>query len=131
MATSSPGAMDQPAAVLVQLGPHGPALVPSRSPFLRADDLGVLRGDGVFERFIVNASQPRHLEDHLARLAHSAASIDLVLPSRDAWKQAVAAGYRNAAIRTESAFDSLRARSDFQALMFDVGFPINPFNVVP
>lgn len=92
MATSSPGPTDQPPAVLVQLGPEGPALLPSRSPFLRADDLGVLRGDGVFERFIVNAGQPRHLEDHLARLAHSAGSIDLVLPSPDAWRQAVAAG---------------------------------------
>lgn len=81
MATSSPGPMDQSCAVLVQLGPQGPALLPSRSPFLRADDMGVLRGDGVFERFIVNAGQPRHLEDHIARLARSAGSIGLALPS--------------------------------------------------
>lgn len=46
MATSSPGPMDQSCAVLVQLGPQGPALLPSRSPFLRADDMGVLRGTG-------------------------------------------------------------------------------------
>lgn len=92
MATSSPGATDQPASVLVQLGPQGPALLPSRSPFLRADDLGVLRGDGVFERFLVNAGQPRHLEDHLLRLARSAGSIGLVLPSPVAWREAVAAG---------------------------------------
>ncbi len=92
MATSSPGPMDQPAAVLVQLGPQGPALVPSRSPFLRADDLGVLRGDGVFERFLVNSAQPRHLEDHLVRLARSASSIGLDLPSAVAWREAVAAG---------------------------------------
>ena len=92
MATSSPGATDQPAAVLVQLGPQGPALLPSRSPFLRADDLGVLRGDGVFERFLVNSAQPRHLEDHLVRLARSASSIGLDLPSPVAWREAVAAG---------------------------------------
>ena len=92
MATSSLGATDQPAAVLVQLGPQGPALLPSRSPFLRADDLGVLRGDGVFERFLVNAGQPRHLEDHLLRLARSAGSIGLVVPSPVAWREAVAAG---------------------------------------
>jgi 4-amino-4-deoxychorismate lyase len=84
--------MDQSCAVLVQLGPQGPALLPSRSPFLRADDMGVLRGDGVFERFIVNAGQPRHLEDHIARLARSAGSIGLALPSESAWRQAVAAG---------------------------------------
>jgi 4-amino-4-deoxychorismate lyase len=92
VATSSPGQMDQPCAVLVQLGPQGPALLPSRSPFLRADDLGVLRGDGVFERFIVDAGQPRHLEDHIGRLARSAGSIGLALPPESAWRQAVAAG---------------------------------------
>ncbi len=92
MAVSSAGQMGQPCAVLVQLGPQGPALLPSRSPFLRADDLGALRGDGVFERFIVNAGQPRHLEDHIARLARSASSIGLTLPSESAWRQAVAAG---------------------------------------
>jgi 4-amino-4-deoxychorismate lyase len=92
VATSSLGTTDQPAAVLVQLGPQGPALLPSRSPFLRADDLGVLRGDGVFERFIVNSGQPRHLEDHLDRLARSAGSIGLVVPPPVAWSDAVAAG---------------------------------------
>lgn len=54
--------------------------------------MGVLRGDGVFERFLVNSGQPRHLEDHLGRLARSAGSIGLVLPSPVAWREAVAAG---------------------------------------
>jgi len=92
MSTSSPGPLDQPVAVLVQLGPAGPALLAPRSPFLRADDVGVLRGDGVFERFTVVSGQPRHLDDHLARLARSASSLGLSLPPPDAWKDAVSAG---------------------------------------
>jgi 4-amino-4-deoxychorismate lyase len=78
-------------AVLVHLGEAGPALLPSRSPFLRADDLGVLRGDGVFERFVVDGGVPRHLEDHLSRLARSAVSIGLVPPAPAQWQEAVAA----------------------------------------
>jgi len=46
----------------------------------------------VFERFLVNGGQPRHLEDHLGRLARSAGSIGLLLPSPVAWRQAVTAG---------------------------------------
>jgi 4-amino-4-deoxychorismate lyase len=91
MAASSPGPMGQRAAVLVRLGTGGPALLPPRSPFLRADDVGVLRGDGVFERFIVNTGQPRHLGDHLARLARSAAAVGLDVPSPGAWTEAVTA----------------------------------------
>lgn len=91
MAASSPSPLDQSAAVLVRLGPEGPALAPPRSPFLRADDVGVLRGDGVFERFLVKAGNPCHLEDHLARLARSARSVELALPAPAAWRAAVGA----------------------------------------
>jgi 4-amino-4-deoxychorismate lyase len=62
-----------------------------RSPFLRADDLGVLRGDGIFERFLVCSGQPRHLEDHLTRLARSARMTELEVPEAQAWRAAVAA----------------------------------------
>ena len=82
--------MDQAAAVLVRLDPQGPELCPPAAPFLRADDTGVLRGDGIFERFLVTAGQPRHLEDHLARMARSAESMELAAPGADAWKQAIA-----------------------------------------
>lgn len=60
-----------------------------RQPLLRADDLGVLRGDGIFERFIVRAGQPRHLPDHLGRLARSAMLCDLAAPSEAEWLAAV------------------------------------------
>ncbi len=46
-------------------------------------------------------------------------------------RRAVAAGYRSPAIRTDAAFDSLRARTDFQTLLHDVVFPVNPFVATP
>jgi 4-amino-4-deoxychorismate lyase len=82
---------DQPTAVLVRLDPQGPTLCPPGSPFLRADDSGILRGDGIFERFLVIGGQPRHLDDHLDRLARSAELVQLHTPRADAWRTAVAA----------------------------------------
>jgi 4-amino-4-deoxychorismate lyase len=81
---------DKPAAVLVRLGPLGPELCPPGAPFLGADDTGVLRGDGIFERFLVIGGLPRHLEYHLARMARSAESVELELPSAGAWREAAA-----------------------------------------
>jgi 4-amino-4-deoxychorismate lyase len=84
--------MDRPEVVLVGLGPIGPELASDpRAPFLRADDLGVLRGDGVFERFLVVSGRPRHFREHLERLARSAKAVDLALPGPEAWEEAVAA----------------------------------------
>jgi len=90
MAASAPGDMDRPFAVLVRLDPSGPAVCNPRAPFLRADDVGVLRGDGVFERFLVSGGQPRHLEEHLARLERSARATALDIPAAHAWRAAVA-----------------------------------------
>jgi 4-amino-4-deoxychorismate lyase len=58
----------------------GVGLVPADTPLLRADDLGALRGDGVFESLHVRAGQPWQLAEHLGRLAVSAARLDLPLP---------------------------------------------------
>ena len=84
--------MGRRASVLVRLGEGGPVLADPRSPFLRADDMGALRGDGVFERFLVIAGRPRHFEDHLARLVRSAGQLELVVPGEPAWRAAVEAG---------------------------------------
>lgn len=51
------------------------------APVLRADDLGVLRGEAVFETLRVAAGKPAFLDAHLARLAASAARLDLPLPA--------------------------------------------------
>jgi len=80
--------------VLVRLVPGGPVLCDPRSPLLRGDDVGALRGDGVFERFLVDAGAPRHLEDHLARMARSAEMVELALPDPEVWEAAVCAGIR-------------------------------------
>ncbi len=57
---------------------------------LRADDLGVLRGDGVFEAFLVVDGEPWLLDEHLARLERSARAVDLALPAPARWRRAVA-----------------------------------------
>jgi 4-amino-4-deoxychorismate lyase len=61
----------------------------STTALLRADDLGVLRGDGVFETTLVVNGEPRDLAEHLARMAISAAMTDLALPDAAAWRNAV------------------------------------------
>jgi 4-amino-4-deoxychorismate lyase len=60
----------------------GVGLVPADTPVLRADDLGALRGDGVFETVHVRRGEPWLLDAHLARMARSAARLDLPLPPR-------------------------------------------------
>src|SRR5262245_34053879 len=62
----------------------GTGVVPAETPILRADDLGALRGDGIFETMHVRDGQAWLLDEHLARFARSAARMDLELPGRDA-----------------------------------------------
>lgn len=54
--------------------------MPADTPVLTADDLGVLRGDGIFETMHVRAGQPWLRDEHLARMARSAARMALALP---------------------------------------------------
>jgi len=60
----------------------GRGAVAPDAPILTGDDLGVLRGDGVFESLHIRDGQPWLLEDHLARMARSAAGLGLELPDR-------------------------------------------------
>ncbi|SDF60203.1 4-amino-4-deoxychorismate lyase [Lentzea fradiae] len=59
------------------------------SPQIRVDDLGLLRGDGVFETILVVDGKPRELTPHLDRLDRSAAMLDMVPPSRAEFERAV------------------------------------------
>ncbi|MBF6179356.1 aminodeoxychorismate lyase [Nocardia otitidiscaviarum] len=59
------------------------------APLLYADDIGVLRGDGVFETVLVRDGQPCAIESHLARLRRSAEALELPPPDLDAWRAAV------------------------------------------
>jgi 4-amino-4-deoxychorismate lyase len=58
----------------------GAGVIPADSPILRADDLGVVRGDGIFETMHVRDGQAWMLTEHLARMAGSAARLELALP---------------------------------------------------
>ena len=59
------------------------------APLLRADDLGVTRGDGIFETILVVEGRPRELGPHLDRLERSARLMDMELPERAQWLRAV------------------------------------------
>ena len=64
-------------------------LVDAETPLIRVDDLGITRGDGVFETILVVDGTPRELGPHLDRLAHSAAMLQLPVPDRAAWERCV------------------------------------------
>lgn len=66
--------------------PHDP-----QTPLLCADDLAVLRGDGVFESLLIRDGRPCLLEAHLSRLSLSARMMDLPAPELPRWRAAVAA----------------------------------------
>ncbi|MCT2585938.1 aminodeoxychorismate lyase [Actinophytocola gossypii] len=56
---------------------------------IRVDDLGLLRGDGVFETVLVVDGKPRELGPHLDRLERSARMLELPAPDRAAWEACV------------------------------------------
>jgi 4-amino-4-deoxychorismate lyase len=61
------------------------------TPLLRADDLGVTRGDGIFETINAVDGYPQALEAHLARFERSATMLDLPAPAVDTWRSATLA----------------------------------------
>ncbi len=59
------------------------------APQIRVDDLGLMRGDGVFETILVVDGKPRELSPHLDRLERSAAMLDMPTPPRAEFERAV------------------------------------------
>lgn len=59
------------------------------SPQIRVDDLGLMRGDGVFETILVVGGKPRELTPHLDRLDRSAAMLDMQPPPRAEFERAI------------------------------------------
>lgn len=58
-------------------------------PTLYATDLGVTRGDGVFETLLVLDGHVRKLPAHLSRLNSSARMLELEVPGHEAWERAI------------------------------------------
>ncbi|MCP2236945.1 4-amino-4-deoxychorismate lyase [Prauserella halophila] len=56
---------------------------------IRIDDLGLMRGDGIFETILVTNGVPRELDAHLDRFARSAAKMDMAPPDREAWERVI------------------------------------------
>jgi 4-amino-4-deoxychorismate lyase len=69
-------------ATLAVLGADGPYLAEATDPIVRADDLGLLRGESVFETLRVVAGVPVDLGGHLDRLTRSGRVVDVALPPR-------------------------------------------------
>ncbi|ROQ39451.1 4-amino-4-deoxychorismate lyase [Frondihabitans sp. PhB188] len=76
--------------VLLIIDPAGTiATADPDAPQVSVLDLGVTRGDGVFESIGVVGGRAQALEPHLTRLARSAAMLDLPVPDLDVWREAV------------------------------------------
>lgn len=73
-------------------GEPGFAFADFDAPQARVTDLGLTRGDGVFETIAVIDGHPQALGPHLDRLAHSARLLDLPEPARQVWREAVIVG---------------------------------------
>ncbi len=59
------------------------------TPRIRVGDLGLTRGDGIFETILISRGLPRELGPHLDRLVRSAVMLDLPVPDRAAWDHCV------------------------------------------
>lgn len=81
-------------SALVLLTPDDPdgRVADPDAPHLLVTDLGVVRGDGVFETLLAVDGRPLQLEAHLDRLAGSADALDLELPDGARWRAAIDTG---------------------------------------
>ena len=86
--------MTSPApVVLAFLDPAYPdgRVADASKPQLLVTDLGVTRGDGVFETMLAVGGTVRKMQAHLDRLAGSAVALDLDIPDQEAWRRVIAA----------------------------------------
>ncbi|MGV9669986.1 aminodeoxychorismate lyase [Gordonia sp. NPDC003504] len=77
------------------------------APFLYADDLAAVRGDGIFETLLIRGGRARAVGLHLQRLARSAAMLDLPEPDVDAWRTAIDVAARTWSERHGSGTEGL------------------------
>jgi 4-amino-4-deoxychorismate lyase len=106
-------------AILNQPSRHAPASLDGAAPVRLVDpdafhvgvrDLGITRGDGIFETVGTVSGTPQALEAHLRRFARSAAALDLPEPDLDAWRDAIAAVATALAGHSEAAIKMIYTR---------------------
>lgn len=115
--------MVEPVVVLL-----GQGRVPADTPILRADDLGVLRGDGVFETMHVRDGRPWLLDEHLARMRRSAQLLGLDLPDEPSLRELAATTIDGWPVEVEGALRLVCTRGS------ELGGPVTVFatlNPVP
>ncbi|MCZ2821901.1 aminotransferase class IV [Modestobacter sp. VKM Ac-2977] len=79
-------------------------------PVVTGFDLGLGRGDGVFESVLVTGGTTPHLDAHLTRLRRSASIMELAHPGDDAVRAVVAAGVADWPAEVEGACRVLLTR---------------------
>ncbi|WP_149361637.1 aminodeoxychorismate lyase [Lolliginicoccus suaedae] len=79
-------------------------------PFLHADDLAALRGDGVFETLLVRHGRACNLDAHLARLARSSRALGLPVVDAGDWRDAISMAVRVWGDRREGALRLVYSR---------------------
>ncbi|OMH34362.1 aminodeoxychorismate lyase [Tersicoccus sp. Bi-70] len=81
-------------SALVLLNPDDPdgRVADPDAPQLLVTDLGVVRGDGIFETLLAVDGRPLQLDAHLDRLVSSADALDLTLPDGAHWRAAIDTG---------------------------------------
>lgn len=67
-------------------------IVPADGAAINAMDLGITRGDGIFESVGIHNGKVHAVEAHLTRFANSARLLDLPAPNADAYRLAVEKG---------------------------------------
>ncbi|WP_020669447.1 aminodeoxychorismate lyase [Amycolatopsis nigrescens] len=98
---------------------------------IRVDDLGLLRGDGIFETILVADGKPRELGPHLDRLARSAAMLDLPKPDLSAFERITRLVIDNWTDAGEIALKLVYTRGvdgdpEAKPTGFALGLPIDP-----
>lgn len=67
------------------LGEGSPQLIDAKLPFIFADDLAAIRGDGIFETLMVRGGEVKKSDLHFARFQSGAEMLDLAPPQRERW----------------------------------------------
>ncbi|HEY0260492.1 MAG TPA: aminodeoxychorismate lyase [Lacisediminihabitans sp.] len=80
------------------------------APLVRPLDLGLTRGDGIFETISVVHGRPMALDHHLRRFAASAAKLALPAPDVEAWRSAILAAIEELGSVEEASVKTVMTR---------------------